>query len=106
MPLLAAALAVGILVAGASGNPIAWSIVAVAGLALPIALGPRSRTRGPWAGAAWTGVAAAAMIALVTAAPDGPTRLVTMIAFAVGLGLVTPLVYAFTFDADPPDELP
>jgi hypothetical protein len=46
------------------------------------------------------------MIALVTAAPDGPTRLVTMIALAVGLGLVTPLVYAFTFDPDPPDDLP
>ena len=103
-PGVATALAVAWIAAVAVDRPLAVAAVALAGLAAPALLAPRGRARGASIGAVCSAIAIAALLLLTALAPTGGATLAVMVVWALLAGTLLPVVYARTFDDDPPDS--
>lgn len=102
-PGVATVLALAWIAAVAVDRPIAVAAVALAGLAAPALLAPRRRARGAWIGAVCCAMAVATLLLLTALAPTGGVALAVMVIWALLTGATLPVVYARTFDDDPPD---
>lgn len=89
---------------GAIAADSAWAVglVTVAAMATPVLLAPRRQLRALWVGAVGIGSAAAALLVMAMACPGGAGMLTAMVGGAVSVAVILPVVYAVTFDDDPP----